>query len=137
MLNYIYSNRIRQGDEDTMKQFELGEKEEKFALIIWKNEPIASGELAKLALEKLNWKRTTTYTMLKRLCERKIFSNKNGTVISLMNKEEFYGRQGTEYINKSFGGSLPHFFAAFTRQQKLSDKDINDILKIINEHKEA
>lgn len=120
-----------------MKQFELGEKEEQFALIIWENEPIASGELAKLAENTLNWKRTTTYTMLKRLCDRKIFENKNGTVISLMSKEEFYGKQGAEYINKSFGGSLPHFLAAFTRQQKLSKKDINEILKIINDYKEA
>lgn len=120
-----------------MKQFELGEKEEQFALIIWDNEPISSGELAKLAEKLLNWKRTTTYTMLKRLCDREIFENKNGMVISLMSKEDFYGKQGTEYINKSFGGSLPHFFAAFTRQQKLSDKDIDELLKIINEHKEA
>lgn len=120
-----------------MKKYELGEKEEKFALMIWENQPIPSGKLAKLALDELNWKRTTTYTMLKRLCEREIFSNKNGAVISLMSKEEFYGRQGTEYIDKSFGGSLPYFFAAFTRQQKLSDKDIDELLKIINRHKEA
>lgn len=119
-----------------MKQFELGEKEEKFANLIWENEPIKSGELAKLSESKLSWKRTTTYTMLKRLCDRNIFENKNGIVVSLMSKDNFYGQQGTEYINKTFGGSLPKFLVAFTKQNKLSNKEISELQKIIDEYKE-
>lgn len=120
-----------------MKQFEFGEKEEQFALMIWENEPIKSGELAKLSENMLSWKRTTTYTMLKRLCDRQIFENKNGTVIALISKEDFYGQQGTEYINKTFGGSLPKFLVAFTKQNKLSNKEISELQKIIDEHKEG
>lgn len=120
-----------------MEQFKLGEMEQRFAQIIWEQEPVSSRVLTELCAEEFQWKRTTTYTMLKRLCERKIFENKNGTVISLMSKDEFFAAQGEEFLNKAFNGSLPHFFAAFTRKNKLSDKDIGALQQLIDEHKEG
>jgi BlaI family transcriptional regulator, penicillinase repressor len=119
-----------------MDQYKLGEMEQKFADLIWKNEPIASGNLAKLSEEEFCWKRSTTYTMLKRLCERGIFENKKGTVSALMTKTDFHAAQGEEFIKETFGGSLPLFFAAFSRRNKLSDKEINELQHLINEYKE-
>ena len=101
-----------------MEQFKLGEMEQKFADIIWECQPISSGELVKICETKLSWKKSTTYTMLKRLCQRNIFENKNGVVISLMSKEDFSVSQGEEFLNESFSGSLPMFLTAFTKRKK-------------------
>lgn len=120
-----------------MDQYKLGEKEQKFADLIWKNEPIASGDLAKLCETELNWKRTTTYTMLKRLCDRGIFANDKGIVLSRISKSDFHVAQGEEFIKETFDGSLPQFFAAFTRRNKLSSKEINELQQLIDEHKEG
>lgn len=98
--------------------------EQKFADMIWTNAPIGSGELAKLCERAFGWKRTTTYTMLKRLYDRKIFANESGTVVSLMTREEFQAAQGEQFINETFGGSLPRFLAAFSRRKKLDEKEI-------------
>lgn len=119
-----------------MEPYKLGELEQKFADIIWENEPVSSRALTELCAEAFEWKRTTTYTMLKRLCDRGIFRNNGGTVTSLMSKAEFGAAQGEQFLNESFGGSLPKFLAAFTRRNKLSDKEINEIKKLIDEHKE-
>ncbi|KPU43556.1 penicillinase repressor [Oxobacter pfennigii] len=120
-----------------MEQYKLGEMEQRLADLIWANEPISSRTLTELCADAFNWKRTTTYTMLKRLCERNIFENQNGTVISLMSKNEFQAAQGEQFIKETFGGSLPKFFAAFTRRNKLSDKEINELQRLIDEHKEG
>lgn len=120
-----------------MEQYKLGEKEQKFAELIWANEPVNSRVLSELCAEAFSWKRTTTYTMLKRLCDRKIFENQNGTVVALLTKNEFGAAQGEQFLNNTFGGSLPHFFAAFTRRNKLSDKEIDELQRLINEHKEG
>jgi len=118
-----------------MEKYKLGIKEGKFADIIWQNEPLSSRELTEICEKELKWKRTTTYTMLKRLCDRKIFENKSGTVYSIMKKKEFLTAQGEQFINKSFEGSLPQFVAAFTRRNKLSDKDVQEIQRLIDEYK--
>lgn len=119
-----------------METYKLGEMEQKFADLIWENEPISSRELTQLCEEAFSWKRTTTYTMLKRLCERKIFENNQGLVRALMKKEEFLGAQGEQFVDESFGGSLPRFLAAFTRRKKLSEKEIREIQALIDHHKE-
>jgi len=120
-----------------MEQYRLGEMEQKFADIIWKNEPVNSRTLTELCDKAFHWKRTTTYTMLKRLCDRGIFQNNGGTVISLMSKKGFGAAQGEQFLKESFNGSLPKFLAAFTRRNKLSEKEINEIKQLIDEHKEG
>ena len=119
-----------------MEQYKLGEMEQRFADLIWANEPISSRALTELCADAFSWKRTTTYTMLKRLCERNIFENQSGTVVALMSKNEFKAAQGEQFINETFGGSLPQFFAAFTRRNKLSEKEINELQRLIDGHKE-
>ena len=111
----------------------MGEGEMKFADIIWENEPIASGELVKLSEQKLNWKKSTTYTILKRLCEREIFQNADGVVSSLISKEQFQLKKSEEFLNENYGGSLPSFVAAFTSMKKLSREEIDSLRKIIEE----
>jgi len=120
-----------------MEQYRLGEMEQRFADLIWLNAPIPSGELVKLCEKELNWKKSTTYTMLKRLCERGIFANQNGVVVALMAKEDFMAAQGEQFLSENFGGSLPRFIAAFTRRNKLSEKEIRELQKLIDEHKEG
>lgn len=120
-----------------MEQYKLGEMEQKFADIIWTNEPVSSRTLTEICEKEFSWKRTTTYTMLKRLCERRIFQNNNGTVTALMSKNEFGAAQGELFLSEAFGGSLPQFLAAFTRRKKLSYKEIKEIQQLIDNHKEG
>ena len=115
-----------------MAEYKLGEVESIFAGIIWNNEPLSSRRLAELAEEKLNWKRTTTYTILKRLCDRGLFRNQNGTVTSLVSREEFYARQSERFVEDTFQGSLPAFLAAFGSRKKLSDSEIDELQSIID-----
>ena len=110
--------------------------EQKFADLIWENAPVGSGELAKLCENAFAWKRTTAYTMLKRLCDRKIFANNSGTVTVLMTREEFQAAQGEQFINETFDGSLPRFLAAFSRRKKLSDREILELKKLIDTYEE-
>ncbi len=119
-----------------MEQYKLGEMEQKFADIIWTNEPVSSRTLTEICEKEFDWKRTTTYTMLKRLCKRKIFQNNNGTVTALMSKNEFGAAQGEQFLTDAFDGSLPQFLAAFTRRKKLSSKEINEIQSLIDAYKE-
>lgn len=115
-----------------MAEYKLGEVESIFADIIWNNEPLSSRRLAELAEERLNWKRTTTYTILKRLCDRELFQNNNGTVTSRISREEFYARQSERFVEDTFQGSLPAFLAAFGSRKKLSDREIDELQKIID-----
>lgn len=115
-----------------MAEYRLGEIESKFAEIIWKNQPLTSRQLADLALERLSWKRTTTYTVLKRLCDRGLFQNQGGTVTSLVSWEEFYALQSERFVEDTFGGSLPAFLAAFGSRKKLSDSEIRELQKVID-----
>lgn len=115
-----------------MAEYKLGEVESIFADIIWNNESLSSRRLAELAEERLNWKRTTTYTILKRLCDRGLFQNNNGTVTSRISREEFYARQSEQFVEDTFQGSLPAFLAAFGSRKKLSDREIDELQKIID-----
>lgn len=109
----------------------LATAEEKFADIIWENEPLHSRDLVKLCEEKLEWKKSTTYTVLKKLCDRGIFQNDGGMVSSFLSKEKVLNIQSTQFVDKTFNGSLPAFIAAFTSEKKLSKKDIAEIKKMI------
>ena len=120
-----------------MEKYKLGDMEQKFADLIWENEPVSSRRLTELCEKAFSWKRTTTYTMLKRLCEREIFQNESGTVTSLMSKSEFGAAQGEQFLTETFDGSLPRFLAAFTRRKKLSEKEIKEIQKLIDDHREV
>ena len=115
-----------------MAEYKLGEVESIFADIIWNNEPLSSRRLAQLAEERLKWKRTTTYTILKRLCDRELFQNQNGTVTSLVSREEFYARRSEQFVADTFQGSLPAFLAAFGSRKKLSDAEIDELQKVID-----
>lgn len=107
------------------------ESEYRFCLILWENEPIKSTELAKLCKEKLGWSKTTTYTVIKRLCERGVIQNENTIVTSIVSKEEAQLSELDEMVDKKFEGSLPAFIAAFGRRQSLSDAEIEEIRRII------
>ena len=115
-----------------MGEYRLGEIESRFADIIWANAPLSSRQLAVLAQEELNWKRTTTYTVLKRLCDRGLFQNQNGTVSTLVSREEFYAIQSEKFVEDTFEGSLPAFVAAFGSRKKLSDKEIDQLQSLID-----
>ena len=119
-----------------MEQFKLGEMEQRFAELIWTEAPIASGKLAKLCEEAFDWKRTTTYTMLKRLCDRGIFANEGGTVVVRMVQEEFQAAQGEQFIEENFDGSLPRFLAAFSRRRKLSAQEVEELRRLIEDYEE-
>ena len=115
-----------------MKNIKLGVIEARFADIIWQNEPLPSGELVKLCDEELSWKNSTTYTLLRKLCERGIFQNQDGIVRSVISHEEFYAMQSEEFVNETFQGSLPAFLAAFTLRKKLSEQEIEELQALIN-----
>lgn len=119
-----------------MEQYKLGAMEKKFAQIIWDNAPISSGELVKLCQARLDWKKSTTYTMLRRLCRRGIFVNDGGTVRTLVNREDFYAAQSRQFVNDTFNGSLPSFLTAFTKKQRLSQQEIDEIQALIDSYKE-
>ena len=112
----------------------LGFVESRFADIIWRNEPLASGELVKLCEGELKWKKSTTYTVLKKLCERGIFKNENGVVVSLLKKEEYYAIQSEKFVDEAFEGSLPAFVAAFTSRKELTEEEIASIKKMIDSY---
>ena len=107
------------------------ESEYRFCLILWQNEPIKRTELAKLCKEKLGWSKTTTYTVIKRLCERGVIQNENTIVTSIVSKEEAQLSELDEMVDKKFEGSVPAFIAAFGRRQSLSDAEIEEIRRII------
>ncbi|OEF97363.1 BlaI/MecI/CopY family transcriptional regulator [Desulfuribacillus alkaliarsenatis] len=117
-------------------EYRFTDAEAKFADLIWLKEPIASGELVKLCEQEFDWKKSTTYTMLKRLEGKQIFANDNGTVSSLITKEDFYAGQSKQFVEDAFDGSLPKFLAAFTRSKKISDQEIDELQKLIDQHKE-
>ena len=107
------------------------ESEYRFCLILWKNEPIASAQLAKLCKDELGWSRTTTYTVIKRLSDRGVVKSEEGLVTSLVSKEEAQETQMDEMLEKTFEGSIPAFIAAFAKREKLSDKEVDEIRRII------
>lgn len=117
-----------------MGDYKLAEAEAKFADIIWSREPISSSELVKLCDQEMNWKKSTTYTVLKKLCEKGIFRNENAIVSAVMSREEFYGMQSRKYVEDVFEGSLPRFLTAFCGSKKLSPKEVEEMRKFIDEN---
>ncbi|MBQ3257518.1 MAG: BlaI/MecI/CopY family transcriptional regulator [Oscillospiraceae bacterium] len=113
----------------------MGEVESRFADLIWSNEPISSGSLVKLCEAELKWKKSTTYTVLRRLCERGLFRNTDGYVTSLISREEYYAMQSEQFVEETFQGSLPGFLAAFTKRRRLSDKEIDALQELIDRHR--
>lgn len=110
----------------------MGVLEARFADMIWNHEPMASKDLIQMAEQELNWKSTTSYTVLKRLCKRGLFQLKEKTVTSLMSREEFYGRKSEEFIQETFDGSLPAFIAAFGSRKKLSEQEVEELKTLID-----
>ncbi len=115
-----------------MAEIQLGAVEARFADIIWEREPVTSTELIKLAAAKLTWKRTTTHTVLRRLCDKGLFQNNNGVVTSLLSRQEFYALHSKKYVDETFAGSLPAFLAAFTSEKKLTAEEITEIRELID-----
>lgn len=120
-----------------MIEYKLGDVEMRFADIIWNNNPLSSGELVKLAEKELSWNKSTTYTILRRLCQRGIFQNNKGTVTSLVSKADFISAQSEKFVEETFSGSLPKFLASFAMRKKLSHREIEEIQKFIDEHREV
>lgn len=117
-----------------MEDYSLGLVESRFADLVWQNAPLTTAELTKLCEKELGWKRTTTYTVLKKLSGRGLFENQEGTVVVLMTKEDFYARQSEAYVDRSFQGSLPGFLTAFTSRRKLSEDEVRKLRRIIEEN---
>jgi len=118
-----------------MIDIELGAVQERFADIVWANEPIGSGELVKLCEKELNWKKPTTYTVLRKLCEKGLLKNENGVVSSLISREDFYSSKSEQIVEESFQGSLPAFVAAFISRKELSAQEAEEIQKMIDSFK--
>lgn len=118
-----------------MVEYKLGVMEMKFADLMWDNEPISSGDLVKLCEQELGWKKSTTYTMLRRLCQRNIFKNQDGLVSSILSKQEFHALQSEKFVEETFDGSLPQFLAAFSTRKKLTDKEIDELEKLIRQNR--
>ena len=116
--------------------FELGQAQTDFARIIWEHEPVSSGKLAKYAEEQLHWKKSTTYTVLRKLCDKGLFQNKDGVVTSLVSSSDFFAHKTEQIIRTSFHDSLPAFVAAFVSKRTLSQKEADEIQAIINQFKE-
>ena len=119
-----------------MNDYQMGAVESRFADIIWENEPLSSAELVKRSEVALNWKKSTTYTVLKRLCEKGIFRNEKGTVTSVISKKEFCSLQSEKFVDEAFGGSLPAFLAAFTSRKKLTSKEISELRQMVENYEE-
>ena len=114
-------------------ELQLGLVESRFADIIWENAPVSSSELVKKAKEELGWARTTTHTVIRRLCDKRIFVNESGTVTAKLSREEFYTNQSRQYVEDAFDGSLPKFLAAFTKGKRLTKEEADEIRKMIDE----
>lgn len=120
-----------------MSEIQLGTVESKFADMIWENEPIHSREIVRLAEERFHWKKSTTYTVLRRLCEKGIFVNNYSEVSSVISRSEFYSMQSELFVQETFDGSLPAFLAAFTAGKgKLSQEEVQELRRMVAEYEE-
>lgn len=119
-----------------MSELQMGTIESRFADIIWQHEPVSTTELVKYSEEQLKWKKTTTYTVLKRLCEKGIFQNNEGTVTSVLSRKEFYALQSEKFVEETFQGSLPAFLAAFTARKALSPEEVAHLRRMIQSYEE-
>lgn len=117
-------------------ELQLGTVETKFADLIWEREPVASSLLVKLCAERFGWKKSTTYTVLSRLCSKGLFRNEAGTVTSLISGTDFHSRQSKQFVEDSFGGSLPAFLAAFMNGKTISQAEADEIQAMIRQYRE-
>ena len=118
-----------------MTDIDLGNVQERFADIVWAHEPIGSGELVKLCEKELKWKKPTTYTVLRKLCEKGLLKNEGGVVTSLISREDFYSAKSEQIVEDSYKGSLPSFVAAFISRKALSSEEAEEIQKMIDAFK--
>ncbi len=118
-----------------MSDWKLGPVESRFADMIWAGQPLSSGALARLAEEELGWKKSTTYTVLKRLSQRGLFRNEGGTVTACLSREEYYAAQSHQFVEETFSGSLPAFLAAFTSRTKLTDREVAELQALIDQNR--
>lgn len=120
-----------------MGEIQLGIIESRFADLIWTNEPVSSSNLVKICEKELEWKKSTTFTVLRRLCQKGIFQNVDGTVTSLISKEEFYSMQSERFVEETFQGSLPAFLAAFTARKNLTPEEVATLRRMVDEYEEG
>lgn len=120
-----------------MSDLTMGAVESRFAQLIWDNEPITAAQLAKLADAELKWKKTTAYTALKRLCDKGIFRNDNGTVTALLSWEEYRAMQSRRFLDETCGGSIPAFLAAFTKKGGISPRELEEIRKLLDDYEKG
>lgn len=119
-----------------MTDYQMGAIESRFADIIWENEPISSTELARRSEELLKWKKSTTYTVLRRLCDKGIFKNEGGVVTSAISRNEFYSAKSQRFVEETFDGSLPAFLTAFTAKKNLTPEEVAHLKKMVAEYEE-
>lgn len=120
-----------------MPELQMGAVEARFADLIWENAPVTAAQLAKYAESSLGFKKTTSYTVLKRLCDKGIFQNEKGTVTVAISREQFYALQSEKFVKETFGGSLPAFIAAFTKRQSLSGEELRQIRAMLDAYEEG
>ena len=132
----MHSNTLEKG-EHRMETPKIFESEYRFCLILWENEPIKSGELVNLCRDQLGWKPTTTYTVIKRLSERGVLKNENSVVTTLITKDEIQAAEINEMVEKTFEGSLPAFIAAFTKHQKITEKELDTVQAMIDRYRKG
>lgn len=115
-----------------MTDSKLGVVESRFADIVWENAPLTTKQLVELCAAELNWKRTTTYTVLKKLCQKGIFDVADSVITAKLSKEEFCAIRSEEFVNENFSGSLPAFLAAFTTRKALTEKELEEIKRLVD-----
>lgn len=120
-----------------MKDMHMGAIESRFADIIWANEPLSSADLARRAEELLGWKKTTSYTVLKRLCDKGLFENRQGTVTAKLTRAAFYAMQSEKFVEETFDGSLPAFLAAFTSRKGLTPDEVDSLRRMVAQYEEG
>lgn len=120
-----------------MSDYQMGAIESQFADIIWESEPLSSAELVRRSEERLKWKKSTTYTVLKRLCDKGIFRNERGTVTSVISREDFYSVRSEQFVEETFAGSLPAFLAAFTKRKKLTEEEVSELRRMVAQYEEG
>ena len=120
-----------------MPEMQMGAVEARFADIIWSHQPVTAAQLAKYADAELGWKKTTAYTVLKRLCEKGIFRNEKGTVTALVTREQFYAMQSEKFVEETFAGSLPAFIAAFARRKSITKEALQEIRAMLDAYEQG
>lgn len=119
-----------------MEELRLGESDYRFACIIWEHEPLGSGDLVRLCQQELGWKKSTTYTVLKKLCERGFFQNEDTMVTALVKQDQVQKYESEKLIEKTFGGSLPRFITTFMNEKKLTQEQADELKKLIDQYQE-